>query len=344
MQENSKEYTKINLQALFKLFWKEKTIIIIITSIVLLLGTFYAFTVQEQFESEGRILPELQAKATKFGNLAGLADLAGVDLANLDATEAIRPDLYPDVLRSTPFFLALFNEKIITKDNQSVLFEKFYHELIEKGDEIEKKYMEKPPVKENGFLLMNQITENRIKDLKKRIRSDIDKKSGIITISVKMPDPVVAANVARFSMAYLTEYVTNYRINKAKKDLHFLEERVNTARGKFYSNQTKKAQYGDQFQLPTIRQQSADLQRERIESEYRLSSNFYNDLLKKLEEAKLKVQQETPVFQILEPPLVPARKSEPRKALILFASTVFGGLVSLIVILLHKGNYKKILH
>ncbi len=343
MQENNKEYS-IDLEALFKLFWKEKISIILITSIALLLGAFYAFTAQEQFESEGKILPELQAKATRFGSLAGLANLAGVDLTSLDATDAIRPDLYPDVLRSTPFFLALFNEKIVTRDNQSILFEKFYNELIEKGNKIEKKFTEKPSVKENGFLLMNRITENRIKDLKNRIRADIDKKTGIISISVKMPDPVVAANVARFSMTYLTDYVTKYRINKAKKDLDFLEERVNTARGKFYNNQTKKAQYGDQFQLPTIRQQSADLQRERIESEYRLSSNFYNDLLKKYEEAKLKVQQETPIFQVLEPPVVPAHKSEPRKALILFASIIFGGLISLIFIVLRKRNYKKILH
>lgn len=343
MQENNKEYT-LDLQALFKLIWKEKINIIIITSIILLLGAFYAFTAQEQFESEGKILPELQAKATKFGGLAGLANLAGVDLTSLDATDAIRPDLYPDVLRSTPFFLALFNEKVVTRDNRSILFEKFYNELIEKGDIIEKKYIEKPSVKENGFLLMNRISEIRIKDLKNRIRADIDKKTGIITISVKMPDPVVAANVTRFSMIYLTDYVTKYRINKAQEDLEFLEERVNLARGKFYNNQTKKAQYGDQFQLPTIRLQSADLQRERIESEYRLSSNFYNDLLKKLEEAKLKVQQETPVFQVLEPPVVPSHKSEPRKSLILIGSIVFGGLVSLIVILFCKGNYKKILH
>jgi uncharacterized protein involved in exopolysaccharide biosynthesis len=343
MQENNKEYT-FDLQALFKLLWKEKISVILITAVALLLGAFYAFTAQEQFETEGKILPELQAKTTRFGSLAGLANLAGLDLASLDATDAIRPDLYPDVLRSTPFFLALFNEKIVTRDNRTILFEKFYNELIEKGDIIEKKYLEKPSVKENGFLLMNRISEKRIKDLKNRIRAEIDKKTGIITISVKMPDPVVAANVARFSMTYLTEYVTRYRITKAKKDLDFLEERVNTARGKFYNNQTKKAQYGDQFQLPTIRLQSADLQRERIESEYRLSSTFYNDLLKKYEEAKLKVQQETPVFQVLEPPVVPSHKSEPRKALILIGSIVFGGLVALIVILFRKGNYKKILH
>lgn len=343
MQKSEKDTITINFLSLFQILWKEKILFIIIVLLFISLGFWYAFTAREEFVSEGKILPELQSKG-KIGGLAGLASLAGVDLAGVEATEAIRPDLYPVVLKSTPFFLELFKEKITTKENKVVIFEQFYHEAIEKGVKIEKKSIERLPVKEHGFLIMNRLVEKRIKDLKERIEVSIDKKSGIISISVKMPDPITAACVARFSMVYLTNYITRYRIDKAKKDLYFLEEKLNLAKGKFYSNQTKKAQYSDQFQLPTIRLQSADLQRERIESEYKLSSTFYNDLLKKYEEAKLKVQHETPVFQVLEPPVVPSHKSEPRKALILIESIVFGGLVSLIVILFRKGNYKKILH
>lgn len=143
-------------------------------------------------------------------------------------------------------------------------------------------------------------------------------------------------------MDYLTEYVTEYRTVKAKKDLDFLADKVAAARGKFYTKQSQKAQYADQFQAPTIRLQSADIQRERIESEYRISSSFYNELLKKYEEAKIKLQQETPVFQILEPPVAPTQKSEPKKAVILLAFAVVGGLISTIMALLVRKNYKQV--
>ena len=331
MQESENDIITINFKVFFQILWKERLIFTSIVLVVAALGLWYAFTVQEQFVSEGKILPELQSKDGKLGGLSGLASLAGVDLGSIEGTDAIRPDLYPDVLKSIPFFLELFKQKVITKENKQLGFEDFYHQLIEKGNEIKEKKTKKFPVKENGFLILNQLNEDRIKDLKERIEVNIDKKSGVINIAVKMPDPVVAAEIARFSMIYLTDYVTRYRTEKAKKDVDFLEEKVNAARGKYYNTQTKKAQYGDQFQLPTIRLQSADIQRERLESEYRISSTFYNELLKKYEEAKFKLQQETPVFQILDPPTAPTQKSEPKKAIILLVAMFLGGFLGVVV-------------
>ncbi|MBA4854106.1 GNVR domain-containing protein [Emticicia sp. BO119] len=344
MEDLQNNIIRINFQAFLKAIWKEKYYFLLIFILFVSLGLWYAFYLPEQFTSEGKILPEVQSKNNKFGGLSGLASLAGVDIATLEGTEAIRPDLYPDILKSTPFFLSLLHYKVTTKNNKNLTFEQFYHQMIEKGKEIPERKNKRFPVKENGFLVLNQLNEDRILELKERIQANIDKKSGIITISVKMPDPVVSADIAHFSMVYLTEYIKNYRVDKLKKDLDFLEERVNMARGKFYSNQTKKAQYSDQFQLPTIRLQSADVQRERIESEYRMSSSFYNELLKKYEEAKIKLQQETPVFQILEPPRVPTRKSEPKKLLILLGAMFLGSVLGLVFILLKNSNFKQIIY
>jgi uncharacterized protein involved in exopolysaccharide biosynthesis len=158
-----------------------------------------------------------------------------------------------------------------------------------------------------------------------------------------MPDPVVAAGLAKYVMKYLTDYVTDYRTEKSKQDVDFLGRKVASARGEFYGDQARKARYADQFALPTMRLQSADIQRERIESEYKLSSTVYNELLKKYEEAKIKLQQETPVFQVLEPPVAPTLKSEPKKSIILLASAFTGFFFSVIIALVIRKNYKKIL-
>ena len=152
----------------------------------------------------------------------------------------------------------------------------------------------------------------------------------------------MAAEIARYSMNYLAEYVINYRTAKSQKDLQFLEDRLNAAKGKFYSNQVKKANYSDEMPLKSLRLQSADLQRERIESEYKVSSSFYNSLLNKYEEAKLKIQQETPVLKVLEPPVVPNLKSEPKKSIILIGAAILGALVGVIVAMLRKKNYKEV--
>ena len=343
MQEQEEEIN-INIKAFFQILWREKVVVTSLTLLAIVLGGFYAFSLKEEFISEGKILPELQTKAGGASQLSGLAALAGVDLSAMSAgggADAINPSLYPDVLRSTPFFLELFNHKVNTKDKKTLAFSDFYNQQVLDND-IEAKNLKLNFPLSNDYIAVNYQTEKNIIDLKKRLTSVLDKKTGVITISAKFPDPVVAAEIARYSMNYLAEYVINYRTAKSQKDLQFLEDRLNAAKGKFYSNQVKKANYSDEMPLKSLRLQSADLQRERIESEYKVSSSFYNSLLNKYEEAKLKIQQETPVLKILEPPVVPNLKSEPKKSIILIGAAILGALVGVIVAMLRKKNYKEV--
>lgn len=338
------EEININLKTLFRVIWKEKWWIVLITGVVTALGVIYSLTVREEFESQGKILPEIQGKGgSGLSQFAGLASLAGVDLSSMGTAgvDAVRPDLYPDVITSTPFYLELFKTQVLTRENKKMTFEQFYHTVIEENEKPKEKFLKKYPVREEGIIIINLLNEIRLKDLRQRITANIDKKSGVIRIQAKMPDPVVAAEVTRFAMEYLMSYVKNYRTQKLRQDVDYLSDQVASSRGKYYSTQEKKARYTDQFR--DMRLQSADVKRERIDSEYRMSSSFYNELLKKYEEAKFKLHQETPVFQVLEPPVAPARKSEPRKAVIALVSMIFGGILSLGSILLKGNNYKKVI-
>jgi uncharacterized protein involved in exopolysaccharide biosynthesis len=325
----------IDFKALFKILRSKKWIIMGISLLFTFVGAWYAFTAQEEFISQGKILPEIQGgNSSPLGGLANLVGIGGFELGMKNNTDAIRPDIYPDILKSTPFFLELFKQTIITKDGDKISFMKFYHSQIEENEVIEKNKIVYFKGKPSGVILLNKIDEQRIKNLKERINASIDKKSGIISISVKMPDPVVAACIARFSIDYITDYVTDYRTEKARKEVDFLGEKVALSKGKFYATQEKKAKYSDQFAAPTIRLQTADVQRERIESEYKISASFYNELLKKYEEAKIKLQQETPVFKVYEPPVVPTLKSEPKRSLIIISFMTSGFILSSIFFIL----------
>lgn len=343
MEETYEEeqISKINYIALWQIVWKEKWLIILVVLVITIGGGIYAFTAQEEFESQGKILPELPPSAnSSLGSLVGALGISGVDLKN--STEAIRPDLYPEVLKSTPFFLALMEQPVKTRENQSLKFADFYHQVVEENEKIDTSLIKKFKVEPKGFYVLNRLNENRIKDLKTRIFGTYDRKAGVISINVKLPDPVVAATIAKFSMDYLTDYVITYRTQKNKREVDFLKERLDLARNKYYSNQSKRAQYSDQFQAATIRLQSADVQRERIQAEYNTSSSFYNSLLTKYEEAKIKLNQETPVIKVLDPPTAPTRKSEPRRSVIIIVSGLIGGFIGLVIALIRKKNYKAV--
>jgi uncharacterized protein involved in exopolysaccharide biosynthesis len=334
----------IDLKGLTSVILKEKWWILLITLSVSAGGVFYALNAREEFEAGGKILPEVQGNGRGgLNQFAGLASLAGVDLGSIGGAgvDAVRPDLYPDVITSTPFFIKLFKAEVHTKLNKKMTFEQYYHSVIEAGklptDDLVKRY----PVNEEGIIVVNRLNELRLKELRKRLTANIDKKSGVISIHAKMPDPVVAAEVTRFAMEYLMNYVKNYRTEKLRLDVDYLGDQVYNSRGKYFSSQEKKARYIDQFQ--DMRLQSADIQRERIESEYRLSSSFYNELLKKYEEAKFKLHQETPVFQVLEPPVVPVQRLEPKRKIIVLGFMLMGGISAFGIVLIKSRNWEKVL-
>lgn len=342
--EEEKDIISIDFGAFFRIIWKEKVWVILLTVLSTGLGIIKALSMKEEFVASGKILPEYQSKAGGLGQLSGLASLAGIDVSSAGGggSDAIRPDLYPDVLKSTPFFLELLKIKVHTKDNKEMLFSQFYDTFILDNKIEEKNTKIKFPIS-NQYIAISYQTEKNLQNLRERITAVIDKKSGLITVTVKLPDPVVATIITDYSMNFLANYITNYRTEKAKRDLNFLAERLGAAKGKYYTNQAKKAQYSDQYQLSMMKLQAADLQRERIESEYKISSTFYNTLLQKYEEAKLKLQQETPVIKVLEPPVVPNTKSEPKRAMIVLIATFIGGIVGIIFGLIRKKNYKLVI-
>lgn len=341
-----KELINIDFGAFVRVVKKEIWWIILITALITISGIAYALLAREEFTTQGKILPELQGKTGGgLSQFAGLASLAGVDLSSLGGSgvDAIRPDLYPDVITSTPFYIELFKSDVHTKDNRKMSFEKYYHLAVEDNVTPKDKLLNKYPVKEEGIIVINRLSEIRLKDMRERITANIDKRSGVISITAKMPDPVVAAEVTRFAMQHLMDYVKSYRTEKLRKDLNYLADQVVNSKAKYYSSQEKKARYSDQFQATTIRLQTADVQRERIESEYKLSSSFHNELLKKYEEAKFKLHQETPIFKVLEPPVAPVKRTEPKRSIIALMSMFFGVVLALGVVLIKGGNYRLVL-
>ncbi len=331
----------INLKELYRVIWKEKWLIIAITSVITLSGVAYALLAREEFGTHGKILPEVQGKGGSLGQFSGLAAIAGIDLSTMSGyMDAVRPDLYADVINSTPFFLSLLKHEVHTKENRKLTFDEFYHEIFENGKEVDEEDLIKYPVKEDGITLINLRDEYRLRSLKERINAVFDKKTGVITIYTLMPDPVVAAEVTKFAMEYLVDYVKNYRTQKMRQEVEYLKHQLDQSQKKYYSTQETKAKYSDEFRGMML--QSADIKRERLDLEYKISSTFYNEILKKYEEAQFKLHQETPVFAILEPPVAPAEKTKPRRTLIVLACMFFGGVLSTAIALIRKENYKLI--
>lgn len=133
------------------------------------------------------------------------------------------------------------------------------------------------------------------------IKAEIKKGSvNLLEISVNMNDPLVAKDLAGSVVTTLTRYIIDYRTRKVKNDREFIEELYAEAEKKYKRAQQSLASYHDRNQNVVL--SSARIEGESLQADYNLAFNVYNSLAQLLEQAKINVQENTPVFTMIEPP------------------------------------------
>jgi len=142
-----------------------------------------------------------------------------------------------------------------------------------------------------------------------------------------MPEPLMAAQMAKYAQELLQNEVIAYKISNAREQLNFTEERFAEKKTEFDQIQSRLANFRDRNQ--NISSATAMNQMERLEAEYNFAFNIYTELAKQLEQAKLQVSKDTPIFSIIQPVTIPTEKSAPKRPLILVIFTILGLIISL---------------
>ena len=319
---------EIDLLELAKTIWNKRMFILKIVGIGAFLGVIVALLSPKEYKSTSTLMPEYSAESqggassllSQYGGLLGIS--GGSYNSN---SNAIRVDLYPNIVQSTNFQMQLMQQPFYFSDldTTATLFE-YYTELNSAGvlgfvaeytiglpGKIlgailpKKELMTSVPGATEESLVLNLSKEEFevINTLRGKISASLDEESGIVSVTVTLPDNVAAAAVTEYTIRELTEYLTEYRTEKVLRDLTFVEEQLATAEVRFEAAQLALAEFRDSNQGNLSARAQTDEQR--LNSEYQIAFNLYNGLTQQYEEAKLKVQETTPVFKTLEPVQVP---------------------------------------
>ena len=171
-------------------------------------------------------------------------------------------------------------------------------------------------------LALNRDQEDLLKDLYEHIRSDLDKQSGLILIRAEMPDARVAAQVAQLSINYLKKYVTDYRTDKLRQTLDFLTKQLQQAHTRHTEALRQLTHYQDVHRYTVL--QTATLEVRELEANVAVSRTVLDDLTRQFEQTRLRIQEETPIFKVLEQPYIPERRSSPHRKVIVLLFTFAG--------------------
>ena len=346
------EDDEIDLIEVAKTIWNNRKIIYKTVGVFFILGLLIAFLSPVEYESETILLPEIDDQQMMGGSAGKLLQqfggLAGISLDNMQ-TSTISPNLYPEILKSSPFLLHLMEQPVyFSKEDTTVAVYHYFTEIhrpsifglllkytIGLPGQIKKSFSKDGEVKnirQDGSIRMTREQKELAEQLVDRIKINLDEQTQAVTVTSEMPDPEAAAAVNKIATQYLTDFVTNYRINKVKQNLEFIQERYDDTKERFEKAQNALANFRDRNVIITTAR--ARTEEERLNTEFNLAFNVYSTLAQQLEQTKIKVQEETPVFNVLEPVKVPLEKSSPKRGLIVIITCMIGILFSFFIIFL----------
>lgn len=167
----------------------------------------------------------------------------------------------------------------------------------------------------------------KLRRLRKLITAEMDTKTAITTLTITLQDPKVTATIADSVVSKLQQYITAYRTSKAKEDCLYLEKLYKERQQEYYAAQQRYAHYVDANSNVVF--QSTLAERERLQNDMNLAYQVYSQVAQQLQVARAKVQEEKPVFAVVEPAVIPLDPSGiSRKVValgIIFLTVAFAG-------------------
>ena len=286
----------------------------------LVIGIIVAISIPKQYTVGVTLSPEMGN--TKAGGLSGLAaSFLGSGMAINEGTDALNASLSADIVSSTPFLLELSTMEIPASKGVNMTLNTYLDEeyvpwwsyvigfpgMVIGG--VKSLFTEEeselvPSDKANlGTIELSKKESKKIESLKKKILASVDKKTSMTTVSVTLQNPKVAAVVADSVVRKLQEYIIDYRTSKAKEDCLYLERLFKERQQEYYDAQKKYADYMDSHD--NIILQSVRAEQERLQNDMSLAYQVYSQVANQLQVARAKVQEEKPVFAVVEPAVIP---------------------------------------
>ena len=285
----------------------------------LVIGIIVAISIPKQYTVEVTLSPEMGND--KGGGLSGLAaSFLGSGVTMGDGTDALNASLSADIVSSTPFLLELSAMEIPVTKNEAMTLNTYLDEesspwwsyvigvpgmvigglksLFTEEDEITS--FDKTS---QGAIELSKKESKKIATLKKMITASVDKKTSMTSVTATFQEPKVAAVVADSVVKRLQEYIIDYRTFKAKEDCIYLEKLFKERQQEYYAAQKKYADYLDSHDNLIL--QSVRAEQERLQNDMSLAYQVYSQVASQLQVARAKVQEEKPVFAVVEPAVVP---------------------------------------
>lgn len=340
------EEDEIDIIGLIKKVWSSKIFIIKWTLCFVVIGTIVALLSPNEFKASTTFIPQTSESKTG-GSLNGLASIAGINLGGAITSGEISPNLYPQILNSVPVKRSILSIEV-PLDQSSVSYSTY---LLEKPTPIlslVKKYTiglpgvilgairgtEESTETSSNPMIVTQEEKGLFETLEAQIALSVNEKEGFVELSVTTDDATVAAVLTSKVKEILQQQIIDYKIQHGKEYLNFTQKQYNEKQKEYFALQDEVARAKDQNK--NIISERYQNQFKQKEGELLIAQSVYQELAKQLEQAKLQVAKDTPIFSTIKPVTIPTERSAPKRSLILVIWAFLGFVVSVGVVLVKE--------
>jgi len=321
---------EFNLKTLFKTIVAARKRFLINCSIALVIGAVISFSIPKEYVTSTLLAPESQENSMG-GGLSSLASMAGINING--GTDAISPDLYPDVISSNQFIVDMLYVEVETVNGDKMTYfdyltkvskKPWWHFFKKAFASLMKTINPQPkftaPTAAGQRLnpeRMSREEEALVNGLKGLFGCRISEVDNTISISAQAQDPLVAKLLVDSASVKLQNFITQYRTTKARIDLDYYNKLEQETKANYEKAQITYANYCDSHMSTIL--EAYETRRDALENEMSLAMNAYSQVKQQVQMAEAKVQEKTPVYTIIEKASVPNRHNSPRKMIIMFA-------------------------
>ena len=314
----------IDLQVVLKKIWEKKWTFAIILSITFIVSCIYIFSVPRYYTTDVKLAPEIDNMSTS-GALSSIASSFGFDLSNVQSTDAITPLLYPDLMEDNGFVSNLFDIPIATQDDSiKTNYFKYLKEHQKHAwwqptiDGIKNAFKkeEKSYKKANSDFdpyYMSKPQDEVAQAIRSNITISVDKKTGVITISIKDQDPLICKTLGDSLTTLLQKFITEYRTSKARVDEVYYANLARDAKKQYEDVRKKYIVFADANTDVILQSVKAKL--EDMENDMQLKYNTYTTIQTQYQAAQAKVRERTPVFTMIKGAEVPVKPTGPKRVI-----------------------------
>lgn len=349
MEEKNKE-VEIDLLELARKLWDNKKFIIKITLIGAVVGLVIAFSIPKEYTST--VVFTVNSNNSSTGSVGALASLAGINLNN-QSSEILSPEIYPNLMNSTSFVQGLLgievkdiDQKVDTtlyfylKNDQKIPWWSYIFKIPGFLVSVFKPEVEKSEKSIANPYSISDEEMGIIETLKNSYSISTNKKTGITTIELTSQSSVISAFLADTISSYLQSYIIQERTKKAQNDLENSRKLYKQYKKSYEESQQRLTSFLDRNQH--IISESYRLNQKKLEIDANLAYTIYSQMAQQVQMNEIKVQDDTPVFTIIQPAIEPIYAAGPKKKVILGVFILISAIIASIWVL--RGDLKEIIY